>query len=183
MTKLTIYADGPSPQPTEVTDDPGRIHAALQGIGVGFERWQAAAELPQPATQEQVLGAYRADVDRLMQREGFAAVDVISMHPEHPERTALRHKFLEEHTHSEPEVRFFVAGGGLFYLHAAGAVYAVHCQRDDLLSIPAGTTHWFDMGPAPSFTAIRLFTNPAGWVANFTGDPIAQRYPRLDAGA
>jgi 1,2-dihydroxy-3-keto-5-methylthiopentene dioxygenase len=43
--------------------------------------------------------------------------------------------------------------------------------------VPAGTRHWFDMGPAPRFTAIRLFTTPAGWVANFTGTPIARNFP------
>jgi 1,2-dihydroxy-3-keto-5-methylthiopentene dioxygenase len=51
------------------------------------------------------------------------------------------------------------------------------CERGDLISVPAGTRHWFDMGPAPRFTAIRLFTTPAGWVANFTGEPIARGFP------
>jgi 1,2-dihydroxy-3-keto-5-methylthiopentene dioxygenase len=37
------------------------------------------------------------------------------------------------------------------------------------------------MGPEPHFVAIRVFTNPAGWVANFTGDEIAARFPRLAA--
>jgi 1,2-dihydroxy-3-keto-5-methylthiopentene dioxygenase len=36
------------------------------------------------------------------------------------------------------------------------------------------------MGSAPRFSAIRLFDNPEGWVASFTGDPIADYYPLLD---
>ncbi len=36
------------------------------------------------------------------------------------------------------------------------------------------------MGPSPHFTAIRLFTTPAGWVAKFTGDPIANRFPAFE---
>jgi len=36
------------------------------------------------------------------------------------------------------------------------------------------------MGPNPNFTAIRLFNNPEGWVANFTGSDIAQRFNRLE---
>jgi 1,2-dihydroxy-3-keto-5-methylthiopentene dioxygenase len=35
------------------------------------------------------------------------------------------------------------------------------------------------MSEAPYFVAIRLFTNKEGWVANFTGDDIAQRFPRM----
>ncbi len=52
------------------------------------------------------------------------------------------------------------------------------CEEGDLISVPAGTRHWFDMGPNPRFTAIRLFTNADGWIANFTGDTIADRFPR-----
>jgi 1,2-dihydroxy-3-keto-5-methylthiopentene dioxygenase len=56
----------------------------------------------------------------------------------------------------------------------------VICEQGDLISVPDGTTHWFDMGPRPHFTAIRLFTNPEGWVANFTGSDIASRFPRFE---
>ena len=62
-----------------------------------------------------------------------------------------------------------------------GKVYGIECHQGDLIRVPAGTPHWFDMGPAPHFRAIRLFTNPAGWVANYTGSTIAASFPRMDA--
>ena len=96
------------------------------------------------------------------------------------QKAELRKKFLDEHTHSEDEVRFFVAGAGLFSLHLGDEVYEVLCQQGDLIGGPDGTRHWFDMGPNPFFVAIRLFTNPAGWVANFTGTDSPARFPRLD---
>ena len=92
----------------------------------------------------------------------------------------LRDKFLHEHTHSDFEVRFFVDGEGLFYIRKNSRVYAILCNRGDLISVPANTKHWFDMGPRPYFKAVRLFTTPEGWVANFTGDKIADRFPRLE---
>ena len=97
--------------------------------------------------------------------------------PDNPNKQAIRTKFLDEHTHDEDEVRFFVEGSGAFYLHLGDKVYRVVCTRDDLLSVPAGTLHWFDMGPEPNFTCIRLFISPDGWVANFTGDKIASTIP------
>jgi 1,2-dihydroxy-3-keto-5-methylthiopentene dioxygenase len=118
-------------------------------------------------------------VDRLMRENGFKSVDVVSLTPDHPQREALRARFLDEHTHSEDEVRFFVDGQGLFYIHKAEQVYAVLCEKGDLVSVPDNTTHWFDMGPEPRFTAIRLFSNPEGWVASFTGSDIASRFPRF----
>jgi 1,2-dihydroxy-3-keto-5-methylthiopentene dioxygenase len=147
---------------------------------VRFEQWEANAPIAPGASQEDVIAAYRGDIDRLMREEGYQSVDVISLAPDHPDRAALRQKFLSEHTHSEDEVRFFVAGSGQFTLHIDGHVYDVLCEAGDLIGVPDGTPHWFDMSESPSFVAIRLFTNKEGWVANFTGTDIAGRFPRME---
>ena len=75
---------------------------------------------------------------------------------------------------------FFVDGAGLFYIRTDENVYGMLCTKRDLISVPANTRHWFDMGDAPYFKAIRLFTTPEGWVAQFTGDKVADRFPRFD---
>jgi 1,2-dihydroxy-3-keto-5-methylthiopentene dioxygenase len=147
---------------------------------VEFERWQADRPLAADAAQDEVLAAYRESIDRLNERYGFQSVDVVALGPDHPDRDALRRKFLDEHTHDDFEVRFFVDGRGLFYLHAGGKVYCMLCEKGDLISVPANTTHWFDMGAAPSFKCIRLFTTPDGWVGNFTGSDISRRFPDFD---
>lgn len=180
MSELRVHAED-QPVPEVVFSAFSDIQRELGAIGVSFERWQADRVLSDEATSEDVIAAYRRDVDRLMTDYGFQSVDVLRMTPEHPDREALRAKFLNEHTHTEFEVRFFVEGSGLFYLHTNDRVYAVICEQGDLISVPAGTTHWFDMGPRPNFTAIRLFTNPDGWVANFTGSDIASRFPRYES--
>lgn len=163
----------------EHTDHAG-IAEQLHGIGVVFERWQADRPLADDAGQEEVLAAYRAPVERLNADYGFQTVDVIALRPDHPEREAMRRKFLDEHIHEDFEVRFFVDGRGLFYIHADDRVYAVLCEQGDLISVPAATRHWFDMGSAPSFKCIRFFTTPEGWVASFTGSDIAARFPSFD---
>ena len=109
-------------------------------------------------------------------------LDVVSIAPDNPKREEMRAKFLEEHFHKEDEVRFFVAGSGLFTLHVDGEVYEVKCEQGDLIAVPDSTRHWFDMGPEPSFVAIRFFTEPDGWVGHFTGTDIAQRFPRYEPG-
>jgi len=177
MSRLTVYAEDNGEQPLLDTTDGARIATALEPIGVRFERWSAARELPADVDDATVLEAYRADIERLKNACGYRSVDVLRCLPNNPNRQELRLKFLEEHTHDDDEVRFFVEGAGVFYLHAAGKVHMTLCERGDLLSVPAGTRHWFDMGPAPRFTAIRLFTTPAGWVAKFTGARIAQQFP------
>lgn len=179
MTTLTIYPDKTPDHPDIVTSDPTEIAKLLNAVGVRFERWEASAELAKDASPEQILAAYKGEIDRLAAEAGYQTIDVIRIAPDNPNKEALRTKFLDEHTHDEDEVRFFVEGSGAFYLHLQDKVYQVVCTRDDLLSVPAGTQHWFDMGPEPFFTAIRLFISPDGWVANFTGDKISQSIPRF----
>jgi 1,2-dihydroxy-3-keto-5-methylthiopentene dioxygenase len=180
MSRLRIFSEiDPNAPSLELTDH-ARIEDELRKRGIRFESWTANAPLAPGDPPEKVFAAYRGDIDRLMSEEGYQTFDVISLNAEHPDKQMLRQKFLNEHSHSEDEVRFFVAGSGLFTLHLGGEVCEILCEQGDLIGVPDGTRHWFDMGPNPSFVAIRLFTNPAGWVANFTGDDIAQRFPRLD---
>lgn len=179
MSELRIYAEHDAAL-LAVHADYAAISHELGGQCIRFERWQAHQALADDASQDVIIAAYRQDIDRLMVENGFQAVDVVSLTPSHPDKAAFRQKFLHEHTHSEHEVRFFVDGHGLFYLHLGDKVYAALCEKGDLISVPAGVTHWFDMGPNPFFKAIRLFTNPAGWVAHFTGSTLADRFPRLE---
>ncbi len=183
MSKLRIFSSADANTVLLETRNPFAIKAKLLEIGVKFERWQAAVELHPGASPESVLAAYKGDIEQLMQAGGYQSVDVVSLHPEHPDRIAMRQKFLNEHTHSEDEIRFFVAGSGLFTIHAAppnqiDQIFEVECEKNDLINLPAGTQHWFDMGDAPFFVAIRIFTNASGWVANFTGSMLSERFPR-----
>jgi 1,2-dihydroxy-3-keto-5-methylthiopentene dioxygenase len=180
VSRLTVYPDtGPLVAQLD-TADARDIAGALRNIGVRFERWQAARPLSRTDDDNAVMALYQADIERLMREGAYQSVDVVRCLPDNPNRIELRAKFLNEHTHDEDEVRFFVEGAALFYLRVAGRIYMTRCERNDLIGVPAGTRHWFDMGPAPRFTAIRLFTTPRGWVANFTGDTIAARYPAFD---
>ncbi|MFC3394698.1 1,2-dihydroxy-3-keto-5-methylthiopentene dioxygenase [Brenneria rubrifaciens] len=179
MSALTIFSDSDASQPIWQSQDVDAIRQQLAGIGVRFERWQANQTLSDAPSSEEVLAAYQHEIDKLVAEKGYQSWDVISMRSDNPQRAELRTKFLSEHIHHEDEVRFFVEGAGLFCLHLQGKIFQILCEKNDLLSVPAGTAHWFDMGPEPHFTAIRLFDNPEGWIAHFTGDKIADAYPKL----
>ncbi|MFU8787435.1 MAG: 1,2-dihydroxy-3-keto-5-methylthiopentene dioxygenase [Methylobacter sp.] len=179
MSALSIYPEHQANHGETVVEFDA-IQNRLNAIGVQFERWTASCKLAADADQNTVLAAYSDSIARLQQQYGFQSVDVISLSADHPDKAAIRQKFLSEHIHADFEVRFFIEGRGLFYLHVEDKVYAVLCEQGDLISVPANTTHWFDMGENPQLKCIRLFTTPDGWVANFTGSDIAQTFPTLD---
>ena len=180
MSTMKIFHDSNPAQPTVSSSQHAEIARHLKSFGVRFEQWTTDATIKPGDAPETVLAAYRKDIARLKAEEGYQAVDVVSLNSSAPNKAELRKKFLSEHTHGEDEVRFFVGGEGLFALHVGDKVIEVLCQRGDLISVPALTTHWFDMGPNPNFIAIRLFNNPEGWVAKYTGNDIADKFSRLN---
>ncbi|MEG3134418.1 acireductone dioxygenase [Rouxiella sp. T17] len=180
MSALTIFSDSDPSAPIWESRDGNEIAAELSKIDVRFERWQADRELGSNPQSDEVIAAYQHEINKLVAEKGYQSWDVISMRPDHEQRQVLRTKFLSEHTHGEDEVRFFVDGAGLFCLHLEGKIFQILCEKNDLISVPANTKHWFDMGGSPSFTAIRLFDNQEGWIAHFTGDAISDAYPRLE---
>ncbi len=182
MSRLRIFNEDAPDAPLLATSDRADMAAELAKIGVDFEQWDASKPIAPGDSHDIILDAYRADIDRLVEANGFRTVDVVSIAPDNENREAMRAKFLDEHFHKEDEVRFFVAGSGLFTLHVGSKVYEVLCESGDLIAVPDSMTHWFDMGPEPSFVAIRFFTEPDGWVGHFTGTDIAQRFPRYETG-
>jgi 1,2-dihydroxy-3-keto-5-methylthiopentene dioxygenase len=182
MTHLVIRAaDGDRHSPPRLRSGDGtEIARELAARGVRFERWATPADLPAGADQATILAAYAGEIARVQAGGRYRTVDAIRLGPDHPDRQALRAKFLAEHTHGEDEVRFFVEGRGLFCLHIADEVLQVVCERGDWIGVPAGTRHWFDTGERPAFCALRFFDNSEGWVARFSGDPIAERFPLLE---
>jgi 1,2-dihydroxy-3-keto-5-methylthiopentene dioxygenase len=167
------------------TEDVTAIAAELAPYGIRLERLPVVP-LTADDGQDEVLATYASDVERISAEGPYPLVDVARLVPNDadPEWPAKAHaaqtKFLDEHTHDEDEVRFFVEGSGCFYLHLGDKVHAVVCTAGDLMSVPAGTAHWFDMGTEPLFCAIRFFQEEDGWVAGFTGSTISAKMPTLD---
>lgn len=185
MTLLSVWADDAPDTVLLQTSDHAAITEALSLHGVVFEHIPAGDPLPMTATQDEVLDAHRPLVDRLIAEHGYRLVDVAQLHPVDSDEwrataAGARAKFLNEHTHDEEEIRYFSHGSGVFYLHVDGKVAAMLCTAGDLLSVPAMTTHWFDMGTSPDFTAIRFFHDDDGWVGTFTGSDISTHFPTFD---
>jgi 1,2-dihydroxy-3-keto-5-methylthiopentene dioxygenase len=177
MSLLTIRDAATGEELLRATDEAG-IAAALAPIHVRFERWPVA-DLPEGAEADAVLAAYRPQLNAFMGDTGAGTADVIKLDSSHPQKDALRAKFLSEHIHTEDEVRFFHEGSGNFIMHVDGKVYDAHCTRGDLISVPANTQHWFDAGTEPRVTALRIFTETTGWTPHYSGSDIAERFPAV----
>jgi 1,2-dihydroxy-3-keto-5-methylthiopentene dioxygenase len=149
----------------------------LAGIGIEYERWETPADLPPDASAEQVLSAYAPPIDELKRRGGYVTADVIDVNADTPGLDAMLAKFNIEHTHDEDEVRYILAGSGLFHIHPAqGPVVAIEVEAGDLLRVPRGTRHWFDLCGDRCIRAIRLFQDKSGWTPHYTDSGLDRKY-------
>jgi len=149
----------------------------LAGIGIEYERWETPADLPENASAEQVLSVYSTQIEELKRRGGYVTADVIDVNADTPGLDAMLSKFNIEHRHDEDEVRYIIAGRGLFHIHPPqGPVVAIEVEAGDLMRVPRGTLHWFDLCGDRRIRAIRLFQNKSGWTPHYTGSGVDRNY-------
>ncbi|HYL97825.1 MAG TPA: cupin domain-containing protein [Blastocatellia bacterium] len=155
----------------------------LAGIGIDYERWEASRPLPSDATAEDILQAYAEDIETLKFRGGYVTADVINVSPATPGLDEMLAKFSREHIHSEDEVRFIVHGRGLFHINPkTSPVVGIEVGAGDLIRVPQGTLHWFNLCADRTVRTIRLFKDPAGWAAIYSGSSIDAKYEPLCLG-
>jgi len=177
MSRLTVYPENAPGAPTLRSEDPDVIREALAAIGVRFERWDFPMELQPEDSAETILAAFKPHLDALIGEGVAGSADVMKLNGATDAYPAIRQKFIDEHIHTEDEVRFFVHGAGNFVLHTDGRVFDAHCTAGDLISVPAGIKHWFDAGTQPFFTVLRVFTDTSGWTPHYTGEKISELFP------
>ncbi|HEX6465147.1 MAG TPA: cupin domain-containing protein [Vicinamibacterales bacterium] len=149
------------------------VVAFLAGHGIDYERWTPEHEVAPEAPADAILWAYAGEIDALKARGGYVTADVIDVRPETPNLDTMLAKFSREHWHDEDEVRFIIEGRGLFHIHPrSGPVFAIEVEAGDLIRVPRGTHHWFDLCSDRRIRAIRLFQDVSGWTPHYTDSGV-----------
>lgn len=166
------------PPEDHIIEEDAQVQASLAALGVDYERWDLS-RVPADSPAEAVLSAYAAEIDAMKRRGGYVTADVIDVSPETPNLSAMLARFDKEHTHSEDEVRFILAGRGIFFLNLDGKVVSVEVGPGDMLRVPRGTTHWFTLCEDHRIRAIRWFQDTSGWTPQYTGTGVDEHYQPL----
>ena len=163
--------------------EPAEIKAFLKQYGIEFEQWDVEGRIGEDATSEEILEAYAPEIERLKQAHGFVTADVINVSPETPGLDDMLAKFDKEHLHTEDEVRFTVKGSGVFHINPeSAAVFAVTVESGDLISVPKGTHHWFNLCSDKTIRCIRLFEDMSGWAPHYMEQPVHKEYSPMCMG-
>lgn len=184
MSQLTLYSQFNMRKPYLVSSDIDDVAGYLAEDGVRFEQWllrSQTEEEDKQASSDIILNRYHVEIEQLKNERGYPFTDVISVDQAEDFSFARRNRFLSEHVHTEDEVRLFLSGTVLFYLHINARIHILQCERGDFLTIPKGVKHWFDMGPEPEYSCIRWFTSEEGLKNKLTGSYVAESTPRWES--
>jgi len=163
--------------------DDSSISQCLAEFGIDYERWQPSHSVSADASAEEVLNVYATEIETLKTRGGYVTADVIDVTPETPGLEAMLAKFDREHWHDEDEVRFVISGHGLFHVHGDNGVVAIEVGPGDLIRVPRGTKHWFNLCGDRRIRAIRLFQDVSGWTPHYTASEVDRNYQPVCLGA
>jgi 1,2-dihydroxy-3-keto-5-methylthiopentene dioxygenase len=161
------------PQENRSLTNPIEITSYLASIGINYERWESDISVDIDASSETILAAYASQIDILKKRGGYVTADVIDVTPQTAGLEAMLAKFSIEHTHDEDEVRFIVAGRGIFFINPPGGpVVSIEVTAGDWIRVPRGTLHWFNLCLERRIRTIRLFQDVSGWTPHYTGSGV-----------
>ena len=126
--------------------------------------------------KEQVLQALDGYFQQLKETAGYQSRDLIVLHPDIPNLDTLLSKFNNCHIHADDEVRYIVAGEGIFgFVRPDGSQVELTVQPEEFINVPANTEHWFYLTAPRRIKAVRYFTTTDGWTPEYTDTEIRFR--------
>jgi len=169
-------------QARRITDS-AEITSFLKDHGIDYQVWPLADRVDPASPAAEILAAYGPEIEELKRRGGFVTADVVDIYPDTPNLDAMLQKFSKEHTHTEDEVRFILQGRGVFHINPIDRpVYAIEVWAGDMISVPLGTQHWFDLCTDRRIRAIRLFQDTSGWTPHYLENSVHAGYEPLCLG-
>ncbi|HVH97167.1 MAG TPA: cupin domain-containing protein [Enhygromyxa sp.] len=138
------------------TDYPALDLEHLRRNGVFYERLELDDD------------AYLGTLEQLQRERGYIEQDVVELQPDTPNLDAICAKFADEHLHTDDEVRFVLAGAGVFDIRDdADRWMRVTVEPGDLIVVPKGRHHRFFLTDSKQIRCVRLFQDRAGWVPHY----------------
>jgi 1,2-dihydroxy-3-keto-5-methylthiopentene dioxygenase len=163
----------------------GEIDRELAPLNIQLQHWpignqpQLVSLLKQEQLSVEDKETVLTSLDHYFEQlkaSGYQSRDLIAIHAAIPGLDEMLAKFDRCHTHADDEVRYIVAGEGIFgFVRPDGSQVELTVQAEEYINVPAGTEHWFYLTPLRRVVALRYFIDTSGWTPEYTDTPIAFR--------
>jgi 1,2-dihydroxy-3-keto-5-methylthiopentene dioxygenase len=173
----TVMATVSIPEQNAVLRDSVEVKSYLAGLGIDYDQWRVFEAINESSSADEIMALYADPIAHVRQLGGYTKVDVVDVNPLTPGLDAMLSRFSQEHWHDEDEVRVTLHGRGVFHIHPPnGPVAAIEVGPGDMIRVPRGTHHWFDLCGNRTIKTIRFFQDPGGWTPHYTGTGAEQGF-------
>lgn len=116
--------------------------------------------------------AYKEPLAKIMKEKGYVDQDQVDMSPSMgPKFDEMCQKFSIEHLHPGDEVRFLIAGAGVWEIRSLDDRWMkVEVEARDFITVPDGRFHRFYLTDEKHIQCIRLFKDHNGWIQKYRKD-------------
>lgn len=155
--------------------EPTAIQNFLQERGVEYRLWATSPDLDSllnkeilnDSEKELLLEGLDSRFQELKEKYGYTTRDLIVLHPQVVGLPDMLAKFEKLHFHTDDEVRYIVDGSGTFGFNMDGDQFTVLVEKNDFISVPKNTNHWFKLDDKMRIKAVRYFQDKSGWVPHY----------------
>jgi len=179
MSSLAVHLHTSPELPNKILNHADDIASTLVAAGIDYRRVELPATLRPGCEQAEFDAACGLWLQAFMGREGHVQQELFNLQRNHPQKLELRARYLDEQVQASTCAWLFIGGFAQLAVHLNDYVYLLQGERGDLLTLPAGTPHWFDLGEEPHALVLRL--SQSDETPERTGGDIASRFPRLEA--
>ncbi|MDD1508372.1 acireductone dioxygenase [Pseudomonas sp. CNPSo 3701] len=180
MSRLSVHHQSSPQIPNKVLGHAEDIASTLAAVGIEFRELPLQSRVQAGASEQEILAALGDTLEQLKRDSDLSQAEVISIDQRHWPREGDKPADAPVEVLADgAQLYLFLAGQGLLSLHVDDYVYALVGERNALISVPAGTRHWFDLGEFPHCAAIRLSGGNAAQPRP-SHDAIAADFPRLE---
>nr|WP_256837197.1 acireductone dioxygenase [Pseudomonas oleovorans] len=177
MSSLAVYQHTSPELPNKILNHADDIASTLAAAGIDYRQVELPAALRPGCELAEFDAAYGLWLQAFMGKEGYVQQELFNLQRNHPQKLELRARHLDEQSQSTASAWLFLGGFAQLSLHLDDHVYMLQGEKGDLLSLPAGTRYWFDLGEEPHALVVRLSASEDAPVR--TDDDIASRFARL----
>ena len=180
MSCLSVYHETSPHIPNKVLTHFEDIAATLAEHGISLGHEPVAGSVAPGSSPQAVIDACGGQTGERLRALGYSNTEIISLNRGHTQSAEQRGRFLDERRHGAAESWWVAGGRALLNVHVAEHVFALLCEKGDLITLASGTRYWLDLGEEPHVVLVRLYNEAEGGLAEFTDKDIAGRFPRLD---
>lgn len=180
MSRLSVHHQSSPDTPNKVLGHAEDITSTLAAVGIDFRLLDFDCKLQPGVAHTEILDVLDEALRQLKRDSGLGDVEVISIDQRRWPREGDKPVEPPQELIAQGGLLYlFVAGQGLLNLHIDDYVFALLAERNALVSVPAGTRYWFDLGEFPHCAMVRLSAGGA-LAGQPSGDDIAACFPRLE---